>query len=143
MMRVLTDLPLRTYASLPDGGKPSHAAVFFHGYGADGQDLSGISGLLRRRLPNAAFYFPDAPEELGFFGGYQWFDLDGFNPAELADPQGGAVFENPDAVGGTGARDDGRLFARRFGKRGRSGIKGRFVRFFAGRADGCLYGFAL
>lgn len=89
MMRVLTDLPLRTYASLPDGGKPSHAAVFFHGYGADGQDLSGISGLLRRRLPNAAFYFPDAPEELGFFGGYQWFDLDGFNPAELADPQAG------------------------------------------------------
>ena len=47
MKQILTDLPLRTYASLPEG-KPEQAGVFFHGYGADGQDLFNISGVLRR-----------------------------------------------------------------------------------------------
>ena len=66
MKRILTDLPLRTYASLPEGNI-EQVGVFFHGYGADGQDLFNISGVLRHFFPNAAFYFPDAPEELGFF----------------------------------------------------------------------------
>ena len=91
MKQILTDLPLRTYASLPEG-KPEQAGVFFHGYGADGQDLFNISGVLRRFFPNAAFYFPDAPEELGFFGGYQWFSLDGYDPAVLSDPAAGKEY---------------------------------------------------
>ncbi len=93
MKQILTDLPLRTYASLPEG-KPEQAGVFFHGYGADGQDLFNISGVLRRFFPNAAFYFPDAPEELGFFGGYQWFSLDGYDPAVLSDPEAGKKYLN-------------------------------------------------
>lgn len=93
MKQILTDLPLRTYASLPEG-KPERVGVFFHGYGADGQDLFNISGVLRRFFPNAAFYFPDAPEELGFFGGYQWFSLDGYDPAVLSDPEAGKKYLN-------------------------------------------------
>lgn len=93
MKQILTDLPLRTYASLPEG-KPERVGVFFHGYGADGQDLFNISGVLRRFFPNAAFYFPDAPEELGFFGGYQWFSLDGYDPAVLSDPEAGKEYLN-------------------------------------------------
>lgn len=91
MKQILTDLPLRTYASLPEG-KPEQAGVFFHGYGADGQDLFNISGVLRRFFPKAAFYFPDAPEELGFFGGYQWFSLDRYDPAVLQDPAAGKKY---------------------------------------------------
>ena len=84
MKQILTDLPLRTYASLPQG-EIKQVGVFFHGYGADGQDLFNISAVLRRFFPQAAFYFPDAPEEMGFFGGYQWFSLDGYDPAALTD----------------------------------------------------------
>ncbi len=93
MKKILTDLPLRTYASLPDG-KPEQVGVFFHGYGADGQDLFNISGVLRRFFPNAAFYFPDAPEELGFFGGYQWFSLDGYDPSLLTNTAAGERYLN-------------------------------------------------
>ncbi len=84
MKQILTDLPLRTYALLPEG-ETEQAAVFFHGYGADGQDLFNISSVLRRFFPKAAFYFPDAPEEMGFFGGYQWFSLNDYNPLLLSD----------------------------------------------------------
>ena len=93
MKRILTDLPLRTYASLP-AGNIEQVGVFFHGYGADGQDLFNISGVLRHFFPNAAFYFPDAPEELGFFGGYQWFSLDDYNPVVLSDPMAGEKYLN-------------------------------------------------
>ena len=85
------DLPLMSCVSLPDGAKPEQAAVFLHGYGANGRDLFDISTYLRRAFPNAALYFPDAPDSIGF-GGYQWFALDGYDPAALARPERGEAY---------------------------------------------------
>lgn len=86
MNRMIGALPLTTYASFPDDGDPETAAVFFHGYGADGRDLFNLSGALRPYLPKTAFFFPDAPKKtagFGFGGGYEWFALDGYDPSLL------------------------------------------------------------
>lgn len=88
---ITDDLPLMSCVSMPDGTKPEQAAVFLHGYGANGRDLFDISTYLRRVFPNAAFYFPDAPDSIGF-GGYQWFPLDGYDPAMLVQPQRGEAY---------------------------------------------------
>lgn len=88
MRRIIEDLPLRTYVSLPDG-EVKNIAIFFHGYGADGKDLFSLSEPLRISLPDTAFYFPDAPtpmggvDGIGFFGGFEWFSLSDYNPAAL------------------------------------------------------------
>lgn len=86
MKQMIGGLPLTTYASFPDEGAPETAAVFFHGYGADGQDLFNLSGALRPYFPKTAFFFPDAPAKtagFGFGGGYEWFALDGYDPSLL------------------------------------------------------------
>ena len=60
---------------------PESAVVFFHGFGANGQDLAGLSSVLTPMFPKTAFYFPDAPDTvpgMPFFNARQWFALDDF-----------------------------------------------------------------
>ena len=57
-------------------GKTKEVVIFFHGYGADGNDLISLSDVFSKLLPSANFYSPNAPEkcEMGGFG-YQWFPI--------------------------------------------------------------------
>lgn len=65
------------------GGAAKQLVVFLHGYGADGNDLIGLSRQWRGLLPDAAFVSPHAPEPLpGAFGGRQWFALTFRDPGE-------------------------------------------------------------
>lgn len=92
--QILKDIGLTTYACFPEQEIKS-AAIFFHGYGADGQDLFSLSAQLSQILPNTAFFFPDAPTKMaGFFGGYEWFSLDNYDPVALLDKQKGEAYLN-------------------------------------------------
>jgi phospholipase/carboxylesterase len=66
------------------GGPPRQLIVLLHGVGADGNDLIALAPALAKRLPNAAFVAPDAPEpcDLAPFG-CQWFSLRDRRPAAL------------------------------------------------------------
>lgn len=77
-------------AIIPKGQKIENIVVFLHGFGANGQDLIGLSEYFSKILKNAAFYSPHAPEDMeGFnlFGGRQWFSLKacGYNMEEIKD----------------------------------------------------------
>lgn len=50
------------------------AVVLCHGYGSDGYDLMGLVPSLSQKLPNTAFYCPNAPTPI-IYGGYEWFSL--------------------------------------------------------------------
>ena len=65
-------------------GKTNKVVIFFHGYGADGNDLISLSDAFNKTLPNAIFYSPNAPEkcEMGGFG-YQWFPIKQNNDGSL------------------------------------------------------------
>jgi phospholipase/carboxylesterase len=71
-----------------DRGQATGLVVFLHGYGADGNDLLGLSDPMAQHLPGMAFVAPDAPERCAGGGfGYQWFPipwLDG-SPQAVAD----------------------------------------------------------
>ena len=50
--------------------------ILLHGYGADGQDLLGLSEPLAPHLPDTAFIAPDAPERCTLSPqGHQWFPI--------------------------------------------------------------------
>ncbi|MCF8480580.1 MAG: prolyl oligopeptidase family serine peptidase [Rhodospirillum sp.] len=69
--------------SLPpaSGDLPRQIIILLHGYGADGHDLIGLAPTLARRLPEAIFYSPNAPEPCEVWGGgRQWFSLARFDP---------------------------------------------------------------
>mgnify|MGYP001422084822 CR=1 FL=1 len=68
------------------GGRARQLVVLLHGYGASGDDLIGLGSQWARRLPDAAFVAPHAPERLeqSAFGGFQWFGLVSLSPAEMA-----------------------------------------------------------
>lgn len=67
----------------PRGGSPDALVVLLHGYGANGDDLIGLADGWRRRLPNAAFVAPNAPEDIpGMPGSLQWFPLTLRDPSE-------------------------------------------------------------
>lgn len=51
-----------------------HAVILCHGYGSDGQDLMGLVPYLSQKLPDTAFYCPNAPTPI-MYGGYEWFSL--------------------------------------------------------------------
>lgn len=91
MNRILTDLPLTTYAVLPDDGKIDSAAVVLHGYGSDGRDMAGLADVLKGILPHTAFYCPNAPEALPF-GGFEWFAFDDYDQSLIFDEQWGTAF---------------------------------------------------
>jgi phospholipase/carboxylesterase len=65
-------------------GPPRQLVVLLHGVGADGNDLISLAPELARRLPDAAFVAPDAPEpcDMAHFG-RQWFSLRDLRPAAL------------------------------------------------------------
>jgi phospholipase/carboxylesterase len=64
-------------------GAPTALVVLLHGYGANGDDLIALGEGWRRRLPQAAFVAPDAPEEVpGMPGAHQWFPLTFRDPSE-------------------------------------------------------------
>ncbi len=57
------------------GGIPRQLVILLHGYGADGEDLIGLSPFFAQALPHAEFIAPNAPERCGMGFGYQWFGL--------------------------------------------------------------------
>jgi phospholipase/carboxylesterase len=61
------------------GGRPDSLVVFLHGYGADGNDLIGLSGYWADALPHTAFVSPNAPFPCEMAPvGRQWFSLQEF-----------------------------------------------------------------
>ena len=58
------------------GGAPQQIVVFFHGVGADGNDLIALAPFFAQALPDALFLAPDGPEpcDMAPFG-RQWFSL--------------------------------------------------------------------
>ena len=55
------DLILSGPSFLPED-ETKRAVVFFHGYGANGHDLYGLSSFLKWSLPQTAFYDPKSPD---------------------------------------------------------------------------------
>ena len=63
------------------GEKPEQLIIFCHGYGADGNDLIGLSSYFQNVLPNAIFMSPNAPQKCDLNPlGYQWFDFQSGDP---------------------------------------------------------------
>lgn len=57
-------------------GKPDSLVVFLHGYGANGDDLFGLSQPMASQFPNTTFIAPNAPEVCANNPmGYQWFGI--------------------------------------------------------------------
>ena len=48
--------------SPPSKNNPQQAVVLLHGYGGDGQDISGLATNWQRFLPEAVFLCPNGPE---------------------------------------------------------------------------------
>jgi len=71
----------------PRSGKTQSLVILLHGYGADGNDLFGLSGPLGQHMPGTAFRSPNAPERCRVNPmGYQWFPipwLDGSSEAAM------------------------------------------------------------
>ena len=71
----------------PVSGVTKSLVILLHGYGADGNDLFGLSGPLGQHLPDTAFRAPNAPERCRVNPmGYQWFPipwLDGSQESEM------------------------------------------------------------
>ncbi|MEO1331682.1 MAG: phospholipase, partial [Pseudomonadota bacterium] len=70
-------------------GAPTALIMLLHGYGADGNDLFGLSGPLAQVFPGAAFVSPNAPEPCRAAPfGRQWFPIpwiDGSSDAEMTE----------------------------------------------------------
>jgi phospholipase/carboxylesterase len=68
-------------------GKTESLVILLHGYGADGNDLFGLSGPLAQHMPDTVFRSPNAPERCVVNPmGYQWFPiswLDGSPESEM------------------------------------------------------------
>ena len=65
-------------------GKTNKVVIFFHGYGADGNDLISLSDSFINTLPDAVYYSPNAPEKCEIGGlGYQWFPIKQNNDGSL------------------------------------------------------------
>ena len=79
----------------PEAKTPEQLVVFFHGFGANGQDLLSLALHLEKSLPKAVFVAPNAFAPIpGYKGGYQWFDLGEMDPEFMA--------QHCDAVRGEG-----------------------------------------
>ena len=60
----------------PKSGVTRSLVILLHGYGADGNDLFGLSGALADHMPDTAFRAPNAPEKCGVNPmGYHWFPI--------------------------------------------------------------------
>ena len=71
------------------GGPPRRMVILLHGYGADGNDLIGLAPHWQRRLPDAVFLSPHAPEPCEMSpSGRQWFSIDHSDPSRIRrDPE--------------------------------------------------------
>jgi phospholipase/carboxylesterase len=71
----------------PRSGQTKSLVILLHGYGADGNDLFGLSGPLAQHMPDTVFRSPNAPERCRLNPmGYQWFPiswLDGSPESEM------------------------------------------------------------
>lgn len=79
------------------GGAAKQLIIFVHGYGADGNDLFGLSQYFAQAAPDAAFISPNAPYRCdGAPHGYQWYDVWMKDPADrlAAIRSTGAIFDN-------------------------------------------------
>ena len=57
-------------------GTTKSLVILLHGYGADGNDLFGLSGPLSDHMPDTVFRSPNAPERSAVNpAGYQWFPI--------------------------------------------------------------------
>ena len=64
--------------------EPKQLIIFCHGYGADGNDLIGLSSHFQHVLPDAIFMSPNAPQKCDLNPmGYQWFDFQSGDPAMI------------------------------------------------------------
>ena len=65
-------------------GKTNKVVIFFHGYGADGNDLISLSDSFINTIPDAVYYSPNAPEKCEMGGlGFQWFPIKQNNDGSL------------------------------------------------------------
>lgn len=64
---------------------PKFLVIFFHGFGANGDNLLDLSYFLETTLPEAVFVSPNGLTPMPHYpGGYQWFPLkDDLNPDDL------------------------------------------------------------
>lgn len=61
-------------------GNATSLIILLHGYGADGNDLLGLSEPVSKYLPDTAFRAPNAPERCrGNPSGWQWFPIPGLD----------------------------------------------------------------
>jgi len=86
-MSTLTGPTLTGPRAAPRSGQTKSLVILLHGYGADGNDLFGLSGPMAEHLPDTAFRSPNAPERCRVNPmGYQWFPiswLDGSPESEM------------------------------------------------------------
>ena len=80
---------LKVGRKAPTSGETKQVVIFLHGYGADGNDLLGLSEPLAAHMPDTLFLAPDAPEPCRNNPmGYQWFPIpmmDGSTEAEATE----------------------------------------------------------
>jgi len=71
----------------PEAGlTPEKLIVLVHGYGADGNDLIGLSGPWAQAMPSVAFVAPHGPDPCGMSPmGRQWFPLTNMGAEERRD----------------------------------------------------------
>lgn len=78
-------------------GKATSLVVLVHGYGANGDDLLGLSDPLAPHLANTAFIAPDAPEACSGNGfGFQWFPIPRFDGSTEAQARAGVLAATQD-----------------------------------------------
>ena len=66
------------------GAKPKQIVLLLHGYGSNGADLISLAPHWQQAIPDALFLAPNAPQNSGNGGGYQWWPLHGLSPQALA-----------------------------------------------------------
>ena len=68
----------------PQSGTTRKIVLLLHGYGSSGADLISLAPEWQKRMPDALFVAPNAPQRCPSSGGYQWWPLTAFNPQALA-----------------------------------------------------------
>jgi phospholipase/carboxylesterase len=67
---------LTAHKAVAKSGKTDSLVILLHGYGADGNDLLGLSEPLSPYLPDTVFVAPDAPNPCsGNPMGFEWFPI--------------------------------------------------------------------
>ncbi len=67
---------------LPENGNAEYLMILLHGYGANGDDLIGLSQIFDQIIPQTIYLSPHAPDKTPF-GGHQWFPLSNLSDREL------------------------------------------------------------